>query len=90
MQEIVNAMVDLLTEKFPEDFYVDYEEDEKKKILFIQFLMEKVNNIDNIIDFFGRINETKFPLCKKQEFELWKTKDDEPIIQISYFLDICQ
>ena len=89
MKEEVNKIVQYLTEKFPEDFYVDYEEGEKNKILFVQFIMNKIDKIDNIIEFFNRINEVKLPNCNKQEFELWKTKDEEPIIQISYFLDVC-
>lgn len=85
MQETVDKMVDYLNENFSEEFYVDFEEDEKKKVVFIQFLMDKVINIDNAIDFFSRINDSK-NLCKKQEFELWKTKEEEPIIQISYIM----
>jgi len=85
MQETVDKMVDYLNENFSEEFYVDFEEDEKKKVVFIQFLMDKVINIDNAIDFFSRINDSK-TLCKKQEFELWKTKEEEPIIQISYIM----
>jgi len=85
MQETVDKMVDYLNENFSEEFYVDFEEDEKNKVVFIQFLMDKVINIDNAIDFFSRINDSK-TLCKKQEFELWKTKEEEPIIQISYIM----
>jgi hypothetical protein len=85
MQETVDKVVDYLNENFSEEFYVDFEEDEKKKVVFIQFLMDKVINIDNAIDFFSRINDSK-TLCKKQEFELWKTKEEEPIIQISYIM----
>jgi hypothetical protein len=85
MQETVDKMVDYLNENFSEEFYVDFEEDEKNKVVFIQFLMDKVISIDNAIDFFSRINDSK-TLCKKQEFELWKTKEEEPIIQISYIM----
>jgi len=85
MQETVDKMVDYLNENFSEEFYVDYEEKDDKKVIFIQFLIDKVINIDSAIDFFSRVNDSK-TLCKKQEFELWKTKEDEPIIQISYII----
>ena len=85
MEKIVEKVIDYLNENFSESFYVDYEEDEKKQVVFIQFLMDKVIKIDSAIDFFNRVNESK-NLCKKQELELWKTKEEEPIIQISYFI----
>ena len=86
MQELVDKMVNYIAENFSEEFYVDFEDDKSKKIVFIQFLMNKVYNIDEIIDFFNRVIDSKTLFCNKQEFELWKTKDEEPIIQINYYI----
>lgn len=85
MKHTVENMIEYFTKNFSEKFFIDYEEDEKKKVVFIQFLLDKVTDINSVINLFSKINESKF-LCKKQEFELWKTKENEPIIQINYIL----